>query len=274
LCRVYKADFPPPKKWKLIRLDICYNWKFPSREMAEKVLETIKNFSFPYKKEKKKYKTSVMFLGGRNHSIKFYLKEPEYYKHDFKILKNNPRTLELAYSQLSNASGILRFEATLWSKFLHDKFPNYKQTYHIATQYDKISYLLGEFVRVTTQSLDKNFMNIHRAKEILMSLYEKRKALDLLKFWVHLNILDSDLFDLFYDLDRSNIYRKKRDIKSAGLGMYISDDSFQELFDLSIPSPIVSNPPLLSPEAEARASGGEMPSSNTGISDAISHHFI
>jgi len=259
LCKVYKAQFPTPDKWKLIRLDICYNWKLPSQEFAQESIDIIKKFSFPKKRNKKVYPTSVMWLGGRNHSIKFYLKQPEYYKHDFKVLKGNPYTIDLAYDLMNVSGGVLRFEATLWSRFLDSKFPQLKGSYHIAKQYDIIVTLLGEFVSSCVNSLDTNFMSLDQARKILVDEYGTVKARNFLRFLQDLTTMEKELFDFYYsDYHRTTIYRMKRDLKNIGLGSYFEfkDDDYRKYLDFSVPSDICTNFPLLSESAEA-LEGGE-----------------
>jgi len=270
LCRVYKADFPTPDKWTLLRLDICYNWKLPSQELAQETLNVLKKFSFPYKKTKMVYPTSVMFLGGRNHSFKFYLKQPEYYKHDFKVLKSNPITIKTAYNMFSVSSGVLRFEATLRSGFLESKFHNSAKTYHIFTNSDIITKLLKEFVSMSVNSLDTKFMSIDKGRQLLQKNYNPVKARMLLRFWVDLTTLDKDLFDFYYgDMDRSTIYRRKKDLQTAGLGSYLSfsTDDFKDCLDFSVPSVNCTNPPLLSVPAEAGAGESDFLTDNYKLDD-------
>jgi hypothetical protein len=107
--------FGPWQEWTLIRVDPCYAWKFPSQELAQSYLDSLKRHPYPNKK-RTIYDTTIMFAGD-TYSAKFYLKHPEFVVNDKKKLK---RGVRLEYVDLleSHASGVLRFEATLRQKYL------------------------------------------------------------------------------------------------------------------------------------------------------------
>ena len=246
LSRLYDIVFPFPETWKINRLDICYNWKFPSDKDAMPTLRAIKLYTYPYKKNKKVYPTSVMFYGGKMHSIKFYLKYPEYYKRDFNKLKNNPQTNKLAYELLSYSTGVLRFEVTLRGYYLSKKFPQYQNRYHIATQYDTICSELKNFLDNVLKSQNKTYMTIENAKSKLESVYKKQRSNILLHYWLDKNTRSKQLLDLLYDYHRSTISRYNNYLNKANLGI-LTESEYD--FDINIPSFMVTNPPLLACQA-------------------------
>ena len=77
----YFGDFPPIKTWDIFRLDLCYAWKFLDQKTSENVLEVLRSYAFSRKKSHN-YDTSIMMTGS-TYSVKWYLKKPEYYYHDF-----------------------------------------------------------------------------------------------------------------------------------------------------------------------------------------------
>lgn len=78
------GDFPHYMTWKLQRLDLCYSWRLASQDEAAEALEILKTFDYP-RKFKFLFPESVMWKG-RAYSVKFYLKHPEFIRHDRKKL--------------------------------------------------------------------------------------------------------------------------------------------------------------------------------------------
>jgi hypothetical protein len=106
----YFGDFPIIYKWEIMRLDICYSWKFINNSTAQTILESLRSFCIKRKKLRH-YNTSLMNVGA-TYSIKFYLKKDEFFEHDLKELVSNNRH-EFAYNMLNVSDGILRFEVTI-----------------------------------------------------------------------------------------------------------------------------------------------------------------
>ena len=262
LNRTYKTKFPTPEKWELYRLDLCYSWKLSSQSDAQAVLNRIKTFKFPYKR-KETYRTGVFHKGGRLHSVKFYLKQPEFMKHDFKALKENPRTIEKAYNFSSWSEGVLRFEVTLKRRYLLREFPSYERTYHTATRYGKMSSILGEFLSSAMSLGSVEFMSIEDARERLDSFYSKRTANHLMQYWLLLQRYDNAELENILGLDRSSIYRRNKKLDDANMGLLQSGGN-KEL-KLNIPSEYSTNPPLLSPDGRGSVVGGTADTNPSGI---------
>lgn len=102
--------------WQLSRLDCCYAWRAPDELIAEQMLNSLKSLRFPYKKPTI-YPTSLSFPGA-TYSVKFYLKLPEFKKHDRCTLLKQKASLEYINHLEDVAAGVLRFETTLRRKYL------------------------------------------------------------------------------------------------------------------------------------------------------------
>lgn len=114
----FKVRIPEPLFWEVVRLDLCYAWRFYNDDIAQKVVEYMKTQQY-VRKSKITYKTSVMFKGA-DYSLKFYAKGPEFYKHDY--LKYKKVDQVQADELLSLARGIVRFEVTLRHDAIKQRF--------------------------------------------------------------------------------------------------------------------------------------------------------
>lgn len=107
---------PAIEVWQLLRLDVCYAWRFPSQRLAQSFLDSLKHLHFPWKKPTY-YPTAILFAG-KTYSVKFYLKLPEFRTHDRKEMLKSNAALEWVNHCEAIADGVLRFEATLRQKYL------------------------------------------------------------------------------------------------------------------------------------------------------------
>lgn len=114
-----RAKLPDVLTWQVFRVDICYNWKFPTQQSCHQFLESLKRLRFPQKKPII-YPTAIMF-GGATYSLKFYEKLPEFRKHDLKEMMKAKANLEWVNHCEDLADGVLRAEATLRRQYLKRK---------------------------------------------------------------------------------------------------------------------------------------------------------
>lgn len=103
-------------KWVLTRVDVCYAYRFPNQRTAQAFIDSLKVLKYPYKTPVI-YPTSIFFKG-TTYSLKFYLKYPEFRKHDMRALIKNGASLDWVQSLEDRASGVFRVEATLRTKYL------------------------------------------------------------------------------------------------------------------------------------------------------------
>lgn len=114
-----RAQLPEPKTWLVKRLDACYTWRFPDQEHVEHFFKGLSAQRFPYK-EPTKRPTSLTFTAGPSstYSAKFYLKLPEFLKHDARAMRKDKAPESEIRFREHLANGILRFEVTLRQKWL------------------------------------------------------------------------------------------------------------------------------------------------------------
>jgi hypothetical protein len=223
--------FPHYKNWYLQRLDLCYGWRYQSQESAEQILKILKTFDYP-RKSKYLYRESVMWRG-KTSSIKFYLKNPEFTKHDYKNLYDiNP---EKAKEILNLSDGVLRFEITFRKQSI-----NYIFNKSYVTSFDLLDKrflenVLSTYLNRLTLNLDKTMLNDQEVLFRLQKHFSKRKALRVFLFYQWLtssNIYYRQILKDHYN--PSTIWRYKQEFKKAKLGISVDTVSFD--FDLQIPS--------------------------------------
>lgn len=105
-------------EWQLWRVDCCYAWDLGNERSAKIMLDSIKHLSFP-RKRKTIYEDSICFVGG-TFSLKFYLKYPEFRKHDLQALIKNGVALEWVEHWEEMSKPIIRFEATFRRQYLQN----------------------------------------------------------------------------------------------------------------------------------------------------------
>lgn len=111
-----RSRFPKLETWEVMRADACYCFRFPSQDIAQAYLDSIKRLRFP-RKAPVIHPTSI-FWGGGTYSLKLYLKLPEFQAHDLKALVKQNASLEWIEELEKMAEGVLRVEATLRTKYL------------------------------------------------------------------------------------------------------------------------------------------------------------
>lgn len=232
----YYSEFPDPSYWKIYRLDICYNWKLENQRIAEEILEVIKSFNYGRKK-KSIFLNGVSWVGS-SYSCKFYLKQPEFYAHDFREIKRtNP---DQAHSLLNRAEGVLRFEVCLRKKqleFLFEQVPTIDMI-----EYDKILKLLNQYMNQVFDKQKTKFMEQKEIIDRLLMFYDNTKAIQLYEFYTSWFTKDPQIKDyLKKTYKRHKVYRNLKALQKAGIGINVK----AELKDISltIPSSFSTNDP-------------------------------
>jgi II/X family phage/plasmid replication protein len=236
LCTFCGQVLPPVDTWPVYRLDICYNWFFESAEQAQQAIDFIKRIEFPRKKMHV-WDTSVMHMGPA-YTVNFYMKGPEFKTHDFKVIKE--KDSKRAYFLQEKANHVLRFEVGLKHRYL-PKFID-KKVVLIADIADDaiIEKMLIHFLDKTFFYINTTTMTNAEIQQKLLDRYTKPKATRLYGFYKGY-YLDPEMKSLYHlgGLNRSTIYRNKKDLKHAGVGFALVDANTGKgiLEQLIIPSP-------------------------------------
>lgn len=237
------GEFTDYKKWIIKRIDLCYAWKFRSTSEAEIVMDILQNLNYP-RKTKLIYGTSVMFQGD-SYSTKFYLKEYEFYKHDFRFIRDN-LNIQSAYSLFEHSKGILRFEITLRSKFLNR---NRKKTMLKDLTIDWYYNTLVEYFKKTMSGFNLEYMGKAEIEEKLFNRYPAEKARTLLMYYSFIQNEGEAKIKKLYSPSLHRRYLKQ--LRDAGITLSFETIKDIENFNLKIPSEIVVNKRTVAPaEAE------------------------
>lgn len=226
------GDFPTFDTWEITRLDLCYSWRFMSQDVAEKILEIIRSYKFS-KKKVSNYETSIMMKGSA-YSIKWYLKKPEFYYHDYRELVRAGRE-EYAYNTSMIADGVLRFEVTMRHAQL--KFVLNKDIITIkdVTEDFCISELQKYFKKFF-KGENLSFMTSQTVLNKLLNRYPNRKALLLYEFYLTFHGLTTFEQKKYLEIkNKKTVWRLQKQLRDAGVGIPTSDSSLD--LDFSIPSP-------------------------------------
>jgi len=199
----------PLSKWEVQRIDIC---SYRDSENPYSDIFFYQAISFPRKK-KYIYDTSVMFVGS-SYSIKVYIKEDEFFRHDFKrICKSD---MSFAYNLLAQSKGKIRIETSYRKKVLSSLF----QTDHLSV-YNllKDKEILLTHNRITLKKIYADVspekMEQKNLLKELKKYHKPQRALQLYQFYVFY-ISDDENKRLLKEMySRSQIYRNFKAIREA-----------------------------------------------------------
>ena len=235
------GNFPDCIFWEICRVDFCYAWKLPSEYVAEQVLNIFRGIVIP-KKQTHFYDTTVMWFG-RTQSIKFYLKYPEFYEHDFKELKKQGFN-DLAYNFLSISEGVLRFEVTLRNIALVREFYGQCQDRFISLSSDifntpRCQLVLQKYLKKVLKLENVKVMDNKTVYKLLDDMYGQTKARNLFLFYKLMFSTDRNEKTILSSYSRWQVYRNVKKLRDAGVG--ITSEQIKIGFDFSIPSDFVVN---------------------------------
>ncbi len=220
--------------WPIYRLDVCYNWLFKNQNESTYAMDFLRRIDYPRKK-KYTYDTSVMYKGSA-YTVKFYAKGAEFTAHDYKKLEP-----DRADSLQAWADRIVRFEVNLKKTYLQDFFKLEKVYLKDVTDDDTIFEVLKYFLeKKVFFYVNANSMTDENIKQILFENFTKTKATRLYQFYKDY-YFNEEMKNMFLrgGLNRSTIYRYKKDLKQVGIGISIekSPTSQNIIEQLIIPSP-------------------------------------
>jgi len=197
------GDFTDLKKWIVYRIDLCYAWKFESQKEAVKMLNLLQKFNFPRKIKFLWGDESVMWKGD-SYSVKFYLKQPEFYKHDFKILRDMGN-IELAYRMFNWSEGVLRFEISLRKRFLDDYFDGDISIKNIPVEFYEDN--LKKIFEKLLGGFKIKFIKNQEIKDRLVLKYGVKRGGRLFMFYTFFRSQGKKIIDFY---SREHIWRKLR----------------------------------------------------------------
>jgi hypothetical protein len=201
------GELPETKNWIVQRIDIAVQWLYKDIFTAKSVLGVLKQFG----------DTNFDTTTYKHYTTKFYLKQPEYLKHDYKWLKSVDQGFADSLAELS--SGILRFEVSLKGKSVYTSF--YSWSWDNIINADDILFksLLVKRLFGFYNYLEPVMMTQEEAFEILAEKYNREMAIKLVGY---IRIRDGNNPDKKKTLsvfDRQTRYRWNKLLREAKIGV-------------------------------------------------------
>lgn len=224
------ADVPDVSEWVVFRLDLCYAWKYYSDELAKQFLQALS-----YRKYKKytpyKYETSFM-LKGATLTHKFYLKKPEFFVHDYKIIKKSDE--EKGDGLLNYADGVLRYEITLRKKALERLFEVEKLRVHHLSESLCIQLLKLYFDDIVREMSAENISDFS-VIEKLRHKFSPKLVRSVYLYWSYIQRSTEQVQALLPTIfDRATAYRYDKYLRDLKIPKYATPDP--KTYQFCIPS--------------------------------------
>jgi len=234
LCDHMNYELPHYSTWPVYKLDTCYNWIFEDQQIATRAIDFIKLIDYPRKK-KYIWDTSVMYKGSA-YTVKFYLKGPEFLKNAFKKVKDQNK----AHILQQWANKILRFEIGIRKNHLQDFLGRRPVLLQHITDHQTIEEILQHYLGILFKYLNQKTMSNEAIKETLFAHFTNQKATRLYDFYQNF-YYNPEIKQMYLrgGLNRSTIYRYKKDLELAGIGLSteLIEQDTQILEKFIIPSP-------------------------------------
>lgn len=228
---------PPIQDWVVQRIDLCYNYKFPSQPIAEQILSSLESYDYPRKKKVIHPVEGIQYLGS-SFNVKFYLKQNEILNNDLKKSHINASQKEFL-TKLSE--GVIRFEITMFKHKLKSLF-NRETHYHDWTDNQ---YLEGEINNHLRNILGKSQCQILDEWEVwnrLQKTYSPKKSLELFQYVMASRTNKTARQILNANYHPSTISRKKVELAQANVGILYKKGTYNQLkYDLLVPNKLVTN---------------------------------
>jgi hypothetical protein len=232
LCRFFNCyQLPCIKEWECMRIDFCYAWKFYDDLTAQRIIEYLKNQIYSRKKTAC-YGTSVMWIGS-DYSLKFYMKGPEYFAHDFKHLRQT--NLTLGYNLLDLSRGVVRFECTFRKHAIQHLFGTnilYSDLYNLLTRDNIITIMHDQLIKLL--GVSPTTMSTQTAYDKILSSFHGIRATQIYSFYRM--FCSSDPVDRSVLSSYSRATRYRYQVQLRRLHLAIPSDISSSCVSLSIPS--------------------------------------
>ena len=226
------GSFPTIYDWRINRMDLCYAWYLKNHEDVI----MLNNLLYPFirtRKNVKFYPGESIYASSELGAIKFYNKLLEYKKHDFKELQKFDN--DYAYDLLLQSENIYRFENEIRRRQLKKKFDTGILSIENLFKEDIITKILSQsFSNIVDNKV--NFNSNLDIKKKLINMYGATKALQLHRFYKDYYSPDPDeRAFLEVTCDRTTIWRNRKALQKAGLGIKTKNNSLKYL-EFKIPS--------------------------------------
>lgn len=221
----------PISDWEVMRIDLCYNWKFKSKKEFEQTLKILQNLKYPRKK-KYNYDTSVMFQGS-SYTVKFYSKYDEFMKHDFTHMIKEMYKPEFIDEITELAKNVLRFEVTIRRKHFKTVFNSKVLRISDITE-ERVLRTLQNYLKKLIKLVDIDTSKKMNAYDKLVEMYGEIKGRDIYEKYRMFTSEDPTDREVFNSYSYPNRYKFTKHLENAGVGLLSEDLKYQ--VNLTIPS--------------------------------------
>jgi len=239
----FYGQFNHWKTWEIVRLDICYAWKFKNNDIAKLVINSLKSYKYP-RQNQIIYDTSIMNIG-TSYTSKFYLKNYEYYENDFPKLIGEGKP-DLAHALENASQGVIRFEVSLRKKAVEYYFSDngIKNTITIKNlHHETILECLQYFFKKSFNGFVPKYMSNQEVADKLLTEFTKNKAKAIFQYYMAItsnNPNDYNTYKKFTAIRSIRYY--KQELKKIGIGLSADTETLlKEDLDFNIPSKYVTS---------------------------------
>lgn len=200
-----QSKLPPTREWTVQRIDIAVQWQYKDQLTVENVLNVLKQFG-DYNFDTTTYKNTY---------TKFYLKNQEFLKHDYKLLVDRIYADQL--EQMSR--GLLRFEICLTGKTVENVFHTISWDNIIAFDDRAYGGILASRLLTFYNHLEPVMMTTEEAFNILVKKYTQEMAIKLIGYMRIRDGNNPDKKKTLAIFDRQTRYRWNKLLKDAKIGV-------------------------------------------------------
>ena len=174
LYKALEVKLPDVLEWELVRVDYTLTFDLGSKENVESYINSISRVTYSRRETQSKDNQGV-WLPGAITNIKFYNKQREFIKHDFKKIKA-VAGIEKANKLIDLSQGLLRVEVSIYSRMIKRLFPKTRYRKELYKKYREAAELYGRrhpFVQAFEQLLSKNKVILKDFKiDVIKKLWE------------------------------------------------------------------------------------------------------
>lgn len=276
LYKTLEVKLPDVLEWELIRVDYTLTFDLGSQENVESYINSLRMTASYARRETDGKDNQGVWLNGATTVIKFYNKQREYIKHDYKKIKN-VAGVEKANELIDLSQGLLRVEVSIYSRKIKQLFQRTKYRKTIYKEYKNASLKFGQrhpFVQAFEPLFKKNKVLLSDFKiDVIKKLWESevlkvikdkenvilvnkdnlvmeklkenfstRKVSSLYTFWTLLSTRGENYVKTLYN--KATFYRLRKDLINTGISwkdtnIYINTEHKVISFVPSLDSPFL-----------------------------------
>lgn len=136
LLKTLEVKFPDVLIWELLRIDYTLTFNLGSQENVESYINSLRMTASYARRETDGKDNQGVWLNGATTVIKFYNKQREFIKHDYKKIKT-VAGLTTADNLIDLSNGLLRVEVSIFSRKIKQLFPKTKYRKQLRKEYKK-----------------------------------------------------------------------------------------------------------------------------------------